>query len=133
MRYSRIIVLLSASIACVAINFWLITTGHYRAPLVVLLVCILGVATVLPKLPPFTNDPQQIRTNQLKASSSLRRMGYIYIGGFVLGLINLFSGEFKGLPTWGIVLIFCWGGLLIWGCFWMARRQKNGIAGRADK
>ena len=127
MRYSRIIVLLSVSIACVATNFWLITTGHYRAPLFVFLGCILISAIVLPKLPPFTKDLQQIRTSQLKASKRLRTMGYIFIGGFVLGVLNLFSGEFKGMPAWLIVFVFCWSGFLIWSCFWMAKRCKNGI------
>jgi RsiW-degrading membrane proteinase PrsW (M82 family) len=126
MRYSRIIVLLSASIACVAINFGLIMTGHYRAPLFVFLACILVVATVLPKLPPFTKDPQQIRTSQLKASRSFRQVGYIFIGGFVLGLLNLLSGEFKGIPAWWVVIMFCWSGFLIWGCFRMAKRYRTG-------
>lgn len=132
MRYSRIIVLLSVSIACVGINFRLITTGHYRAPLLVFLAFGLVVVTLLPKLPPFTKDPQQIRTSQLKASKSFRRVGYIFIGGFVLGLLKLLSGEFKGIPAWWVVIMFCWSGFLISGCFWMAKRYRTGIPKRED-
>jgi hypothetical protein len=132
MRYSRIVVLLSISVACVAINFWLITTGHYRAPLFVFLACILVAAMALPKLPPLSKDPQQTRTAQQKASKSLRRMGYLFIVGFVIGVLNLVSGEFKGLPTWGILLIFSWGGFLIWSCFWIAKRYDSSVTRRDE-
>ena len=132
MRYSRIIVLFSVSIACVAINFWLITTGHYRLPLFVFLGCVFLITFVLRRLPPVTLDTRQIRTIQLRAASSFRRLGFMFVGGFVLGLVNLFSGGFRDLPTWAIILVFCWGGFLIWACFWYSRQYKKSIAERED-
>jgi hypothetical protein len=100
-RYSRLIVLFGGGFACVAINFWLITTGHYRWPLVVLVAYLVGVPLVIRKLPPVTKDPQQIRGHQFKASRAARRMGWIYVGGF-----------------------------LIWSSFWIARRLKKAAAGQ---
>jgi hypothetical protein len=125
MKYSRIIVVFSVGLICVAINFWLVTNGHYKAPLFVFLGCIFITWIVLRRLPPVTTNPQEVRSNQLKAVSSLRRLGFIYVLGFVFGLISLFSGEFKDLPIWGRVLLFCWSGFLIWGCFSLAGRLKK--------
>jgi hypothetical protein len=125
MRYSRIIVLFSVCITCVAVNFWLITTGHYSAPLFVFLGCIFFTPFILKRLPPVTTNPQEIRSRQLRAVRSLRRMGFLYALGLVFGLILLFFGEFKDLPPWGRILLFCWSGFLIWGCFSLARRLKR--------
>ena len=124
-QHSRIIVLLGSGFACVAINFWLITTGHYRWPLVVLIACLVGVPLVIRRLPPVTKDPEQIRTSQLKAVSSVRRLGWIYVAGLILGTLNLLSGDSHDLPWWGIVLALGWSGFLIWTCFWLARHFKG--------
>jgi hypothetical protein len=128
-RYLRIIVLFSVSFACVAINFWLIRAGHYTAPLFVLLGCIFGTPFILRRLPPVTTTPQEIRGNQERAGSALRRMGFLYIGGFAMGVFLLVSGEFKDLPVWGRILLFCWSGFLIWVCFSRAKRLKKVAAG----
>jgi hypothetical protein len=125
MRYSRIIVLFLVCFACVAVNFWLITNGHYKAPLFVLLGCIFITPFILKRLPPVTTNPQEIRSHQLRAVRSFRRMGFLYALGFFFGLISLFSGEFKDLPAWGRILLFCWSGFLIWSCFALARRLKK--------
>jgi hypothetical protein len=127
-QYSRIIVLFGSAFGCVAINFWLITTGHYRWPLVVLVACLVGTPLVMRKLPPITIDPEQIRTRQLKAASAARRMGWIYIVGLILGTVNLFSGGRHEFPWWGIVLLLGWSGFLIWSSFWRARRFKEASA-----
>jgi hypothetical protein len=128
MRYSRLIVLLSISFTCVAVNFWLVTTGHYRLPLFIFLGCIFLIAYLLRRLPPITTETAQTRTNQLKAASSFRRLGFLFAGGLVLNVINMISGGFKELPTWANVLLFCWGGFLTCACFWAARHYKNGAA-----
>jgi len=127
-KYSRLIVLFSVSFICVAVNYWLVTAGHYRLPLFVLLGCVLLIVFALRKLPPVTTDVGQIRSNQLRAASSLRRLGFIFAGGLVLNVLNFISGGFKDLPVWLSMLLFCWGGFLTWGCFWIARRYKKGIA-----
>ena len=129
-RYSRLIVLFGGGFACVAINFWLITTGHYRWPLVVLVAYLVGVPLVIRKLPPVTKDPQQIRGHQFKASRAARRMGWIYVAGLVLGTVNFLSGGANGIPWWGVVLAFGWSGFLIWSSFWIARRLKKAAAGQ---
>jgi hypothetical protein len=131
-RYSRFIVLFGGAVACVAINFWLITTGHYRWPLVVLVAYLVGVPLVIRKLPPVTKDPQQMRGHQFKASRAARRMGWIYVAGLVLGTLNFLSGGANGIPWWGVVLAFGWSGFLIWSCFWIARRLKKAAAGQPD-
>jgi hypothetical protein len=45
------LVLLSVSFACVALNFWLITTRHYRLPLLVFVGAIVLVTLAFRKLP----------------------------------------------------------------------------------
>jgi hypothetical protein len=124
-KYSRVIALFSISFACAALNFWLVTTGHYRAPLFVFLGCVVITVLIFRILPPVLTHPQEIRSDQLRAAASLRRLGFLFILGFVFGLVSLFSGEFKGLPVWGRTLIFCWSGFLIWACFWTAKRYKK--------
>jgi hypothetical protein len=103
-RYSRLIVLFGGSFACVAVNFWLIWTGHYRLPFFVLLACLIGIPLVIRKLPPVTTDPQAIRSNQVRAASSLRRMGWIYVAGLVLGTLNLLGGGLKDAPWWAALI-----------------------------
>jgi hypothetical protein len=127
-RYSRYIVFLGSAFACVAINFWLITTGHYRWPLVVLVLCLVGTPLIVRKLPPITRDPEQIREYHVKAASSARRLGWIYVAGLVFGTLHLLSRGAKGIPWWAVVLILGWSGYLIWSCFWIANRFKNAAA-----
>ena len=127
MRYSRLIVLLTISLTCVALNFWLVTTGHYRLALFVFLGCIFLIAYVLRRVPPIPTDTTQIRANQMRAASSFRRLGFLFAGGLVLNGINLTAGGFKNLPAWANILLFCWGGFLTWACFW-AKRYRKGAA-----
>ncbi len=126
MKNLKMIVLFSLSFACVAINFWLVTTGHYRAPLFVFIAYMLTAVLMFRVLPTVRTNPQEIRSNQLRAAGSLRRLGFIYVLGFAFGLVSLFSGEFNDLPIWGRILGFCWSGFLIWACFWAARHYKKG-------
>jgi len=131
-RYSRLIVLFGGAFACLAINFWLITTRHYRWPLVVFVAYLVGVSVVIRKLPPVTRNTGEIRGQQFKASRAARRMGWIYVAGLVLGTLNFLSGGANGIPRWGIVLVFGWSGFLIWSCFWIARRLKKAAASQPD-
>jgi len=125
LKYSRPMVLISMGFACVAINFWLITTGHYRLPLFVFLGCIFITPLILRKLPPITTDPKEIATYQLKASSSARRLAFMYSAGFAMALLSLISGGFKDTPVWATVFAFCWGGFLIWFFFRLSRQHKK--------
>jgi hypothetical protein len=131
-RYSRLIVLFGGAVACVAINFWLVTTGHYRWPLVVFVAYLVAVSVVIRRLPPVTRDPEDIRGHQFKASRAVRRMGWIYVAGLVFGTLNFLSGGANGTPWWGIVLAFGWSVFLIWICFWIARRLKKAAASQPE-
>jgi hypothetical protein len=125
MKHSRILFLLSVAFACVSLNVWLITTRHYRLPLFVFVATIILVAIILPKLPPPTKDPKEINNNLLRASTSVRRLGFLYIFGFAMAVLGLLSGEYKEFPVWGIVLMFAWGGFLIWASFRGAKWYKD--------
>jgi hypothetical protein len=62
---------------------------------------------ILPKLPPPIKDPKEINKNLLRAATSVRRLGFLYIFGFVIAALGLWSGEYKEFPTWGVVLYVC--------------------------
>jgi hypothetical protein len=81
------------------------------------------------ELPPSTSDPKEISNSLLRASTSARRLGFIHIFGFVMVVLGLASGEYKEIPTWGVVLIFAWGGFLIWAAFRGARWYKDKATG----
>jgi hypothetical protein len=129
MKHSRILFLLSAAFACVALNFWLITTRHYRLPLFICVATIILVAVILPKLPAPTKDPREINNNLLRASKSARRLGFIYIFGLAMAVLGLLSGEYKEFPTWGLVFMFAWSGFLIWISFRGAKWYKDKATG----
>lgn len=124
-RYSRLIVLFGGSFLCVMVNMWLVLTGHYRLPFFVLLACLVGIPLIIRKLPPVTTDPQAIRNNQVRAASSLRRLGWIYVVGLVIGTLNILSGGLKEAPWWAAVIGMGWSAFLIWVCFWTAKRFRN--------
>ena len=127
-RYSRLIVLFAVCFACVAVNVWLIMMGHYRLPLLVFVLCLVGAPLILRKLPPVIKGRQEIRINQLRAASAARRLGWIYVAGLVLGSLNLISGGAKDMPFLAVVIAIGWSVFLIWGCFWMAKRFKQAAA-----
>lgn len=134
-RHSRVIVFFGCVFGCVAINSWLIMTGHYRLPVVVLVACLVGTPLIIWKLPPLlTRDPQQIRGHQLKAASSARLLGWICVAGLVFGTLNFLSGGANEIPWWGTALMFAWSGFLIWSCFWLAKcLKKKSAAGQNDE
>jgi len=129
-KHSRILVLIGWSFACVALAFWVITTRHYRLPLLVFIGSVVGLTLIFRKLPPPTWDPEEINNKLLKASTSVRRLGFLCIVGFAAAVFGLFSGEFKELPIWGVALMFAWGGFGIWACFRGAKwyKEKAGAA-----
>jgi protein-S-isoprenylcysteine O-methyltransferase Ste14 len=112
---------------------WLIMNGHYRLPFFVLVACLVGIPLIIRKLPPVTTDRQAIRSNQVRAASSVRRLGWIYVGGLVLGTLNILSGGLKEAPWWAAVLGIGWSAFLIWTCFWTAKRYKNSSAEESPK
>jgi hypothetical protein len=124
-QHFRLLVLLSVSFVCVALNFWLVKTGHYRLPLFVFVGAVALIALAFRKLPPPTRDPREIEDGLLRASASARRLGFLYIFGFAMAIVGLFTGEFKNFPIWGIVLLFLWGGFLIWAAFRGAKCFKT--------
>src|ERR1700693_6032197 len=128
-KHSRILFPLSIAFACVALNFWLITTRHYRLPQFVFIATIILVAIILPKLPPPTKDPKEINKILLRAATSVRRLGFLYIFGFVLAALGLWAGEYEEFPTWGVVLMFAWSGFLIWASFRGAKWYKDKATG----
>jgi len=74
-QYSRIIVVLfDGAFAVVAINFWLITTGHYRWPLAVLVAYLVGAPLIIRKFRLVMKDANE--GHQLKAVTSGRRWGW---------------------------------------------------------
>jgi len=132
-RHARLLVLFGGSIACVAVNVWLGSTGHYRLPAFVFLACLIGLPLIMRKLPPATTDPQVIKSNQARAASSLRRMGWIYVAGLVFGTLTVLEGGLGGAPWWAAVIGIGWSALLIWICFWMAKRYRDAASAQSQK
>ena len=130
-HYSRIIVLFGSAFGCFIIDFWLIKTGRYPWPLVVLVAFLVGTPLIirrLPPVPPVTKDPNKMRKYQLRAASSVRRLGWIYVAGLVLGTLVLISEGTHGIPWWAVTLVYGWSGFLIWSSFRSAKRLKNAAA-----
>jgi uncharacterized membrane protein len=119
------LIVLSVSFVCVALNFWLVKTGHYRLPLFVFVGAVALITLAFRKLPPPTRDPREIKDGLLRVSMSARRLGFLYVFGFAMAIVGLLTGEFKTFPIWGIVLLFLWSGCLIWIAFRGAKWFKN--------
>ena len=124
-KRSRIFVLICGSLACVALNFWLATTGHYRLPLFVFAAFVLAITLVFRKLPPLARSDEEVHRGLLKASSGFRRLGLFGAFGIIAYILTSSRDEFKGIPTWGIVLIYLWGGFVVWCYLWAARWYKR--------
>lgn len=99
----------------------------------VLLAHLARIPLVIRKLPPVTTDPQAIRSNQVRAASSLRRLGWIFVVGLVLGTVNLLGGGLEEAPWWATLIGIGWSAFLIWACFSTARRYRNAIAEQLQK
>jgi hypothetical protein len=112
---------------------WLTLTGHYRLPFFVLVACLVGIPLVIRKLPPVTTDPQAIRSSQVRAASSLRRLGWIYVAGLAIGTLNVLGGGLKETPWWTALIGIGWCAFLIWASFWTAKRYKNAAAEQSPK
>jgi hypothetical protein len=75
-QYSRIfVVLFGVACAVVAINLWLITEGHYRWPLVVLVAYLVGAPLIIRKFHLVAKNTNE--RLQLKAAIPARRSGWI--------------------------------------------------------
>jgi hypothetical protein len=122
---SRIVVLLCGSFAVVALNYRLVTTGHYRLPLFVFLAFVLAITFIFRKLPATNKSSDEIRRNLLKASSGFRRLGFIGAFGIAAYILTASRDDFKGFSTWGIVLLFLWGGFVVWCYFWAAKWYRR--------
>ena len=128
LKHSRIVVLLSVSFACVALNLWLIATAHYRLPVFVFGGAVLVIAFAFRKLPATATIPEKVNSDLMRASGSARRLGFMFIIAIAISILGLSSGRFRNFPTWGVVLMFAWGGFLIWSAFRGAKWYKD----RAD-
>jgi hypothetical protein len=120
--------MVGGSLACVLLNLWLVSTGHYRLPLFIFLAFIIGLPLVIRKLPPVTNNPQVIKSNRIRAASSLRRLGWTYVAGLIIGTLNLLTGGLKDAPLWAGFIAIGWIAFMIWVCFWAAKRYRTAAA-----
>lgn len=124
-KYARILILLTGSAACVGLNFWLVTTGYYRLPLFVFIAFILVVPLLFRKLPPPTTSTDEMHRNLLKVSSSLRRLGLFGAVGIAVYILTSSRRDFQRMPTWGIILMYIWGGVVVWAYLRGARWYKQ--------
>src|SRR5262249_13667531 len=131
-RYSRLIVLFGISFSCVAVNVWLLMTGHNRLPGLVFVVCLVSAPLILRKLPPVTTNRHELRNNQLKAVKSMQQLGWIYVAGLILGILTILSGGTKDVPLRPVLIGVSISALLIWHCFAVAKRVKQ-AASKTEK
>lgn len=124
-RYVRVLILFVGGFACVGVNLWLMTTGHFRLPLFVLVGYVLAVVLIFRKLPPPTMTQHEVQRNLLKVSHRLRRLGLMGAVGFALFVLSFSRDEFKGIPNWGIVILFLWGAFVVWCYLWGTRWYKR--------
>ena len=128
-KYARTLVLLTGSIACVGLNYCLVTTGHYRLPLFVLIAFVLVVAGLFRKLPAPITGTDEMRRNLLKVSSGLRRLGLFGAVGIAVYILTSSRRDFQGMPTWGIILMYVWGSVVVcaylWGSRWYKRKADQ--------
>jgi hypothetical protein len=124
-NYSRIFVLICGSLAVVALNYWLVSTGHYRLPLFVFAAFVLTIALLLRKLPPAHTSADEAQRNLLRVSSGLRRLGIFGAVGLVVYILTSSRSDFSSIPAWGIVLMYIWGGFVVWCYLWGARWYKR--------
>ena len=71
-------------------------------------------------------------SNLLKASSSFRRLGLSGSVGFVVYVLTSSRDDFKGIPTWGIALVYVLGAFVVWCYLWAARwyrRKAEALSG----
>jgi len=122
---SRILVLICGSLACVTLDYWLVTTGHYRLPLFLFVAFVLAITLVFRKLRPPTRSPDEVHKGLLNASSGFRRLGFIGAFGIVVYILTSSRDDFRGIATWGIVLIYLWGAFIVWCYFWAARSYRR--------
>ena len=121
-KHSRILVLICGSLACVSLNLWLVKAGHYRLPLFVFAAFVLAITLIFRKLPVPANE---VHTGLVKASSGLRRLGFIGAFGIIVYILTSSRNDVRGISTWGVVLIYLWGGFVVWCYFWAARWYKR--------
>jgi hypothetical protein len=124
-QYSRVLVLVCGSFVVVALNYRLVSTGHYRLPLLVFAAFVIAIALLSRKLPPSTASTDQTQRNLLRLSSGLRRLGLLGAVGFVVYVLTSSRSDFQGIPTWGIVLLYVWGAFVVGCYFWGARWYKR--------
>ena len=128
--YSRTLLLIGGGSAVVAVNYWLVTTGHYRLPLLVFAGFFVFTWLSFRKLPPSTTNRNETEKNLLKLSSRLRRLGLIGAAGFALFILTSSRTDFKGMSTLGIVGLYLWGAFVVscylWGARW-SRRKANAL------
>jgi hypothetical protein len=93
--------------------------------LLVFVAFVLAIILIFRKLPPTTRSTDEIRRNLLEASSGFRRLGFIGAFGIAVYILTASREDFKGISTWGIVLLFLRGGFVVWCYFWAARWYRR--------
>jgi hypothetical protein len=125
-QYSRVLVLICGSFAVVTLNCRLVSTGHYRLPLIVFAAFVLAVIVLFGKFPPPTTSSEETQRNLLRVSSALRQLGLFGAVGFLVYVLTSSRSDFQGMPTWEIVLLYVWGafvvGCYLWGARWYRRK-----------
>jgi hypothetical protein len=86
---------------------------------------VLAIVLIFRKLPQANRSSDEIRRNLLKASSGVRRLGFIGAFGIAVYILTASRDDFKGFSTWGIVLLFLWAGFVVWCYFWAARWYRR--------
>lgn len=123
MNYSRPILLIGGSLACIGINFWLIMTGHFRIPLFVFIGFIAAMALILPRLPRPTMSSRHAQSGLARAAASSRRLAILStIGMTVTTLLLAMSGFRIGeAPRWALLMALAVGWCWVWCYLRMAK------------
>jgi hypothetical protein len=102
----------------------LIFTQHYRLPALVFLALFAINFLILRKMRPSGAEAGYLqKRGQSKSASRLRRMGYIYLGGLVLGLCSFDYKEAR--PWWPVLIGVTVSGFFIWYFFRSARKISD--------
>ena len=129
-KYSRILLQLFLTAACVGAGTWAMLKGHRWTPLVFLVVFYAVSMLVLPRLPSPITHPITTRQVLTLLASLLRFLGFVTVLGCALGLFS-FPFLSNPLSLWLLLPMLLLWAIWAWGMFWFSRWVK-GKAVEAD-